>query len=345
MSTQQQDHNNEHKYDALALFSGGLDSILAVKLIQQQNLRVLALHFFSPFFGKPHKIQEWEKEYGFEILPIDVGEEFIKIVKNPKHGHGSYLNPCIDCKILMIKKAKELLPLFNAKFIITGEVIGQRPMSQRKDTMNLIKKEAGVEDLLLRPLCAKNLPPTQIEKENIVDRSKLLDLRGRSRKRQLEIAKKFNIKKIPTPAGGCLLTDPEMANRFKKVLANIKDPSVYDFEICKIGRHFWSNKNWLIIGRNHKENLLITKMVREIDIVLKLSQIPGPIGLIRAHKTKTLSPNLIYYASQLIIKYSKAKSMRRAVKIQIATLDVVKEQEVIPELNTLLDKNPWIGPI
>lgn len=343
MSNQQLKHKNEHNYNCLALFSGGLDSILAIKLIQQQNLRVLALHFYSPFFGKPHEVEKWEKEYGFEILPIDVGEEFIEIVKNPKHGYGSHLNPCIDCKIFMIKKAKKLLPLFKAKFIVTGEVIGQRPMSQRKDSMNLIKKEAEVEDVLLRPLCAKNLPQTKAEEENIVDRSKLLDIRGRSRKRQLELAQKFNIKKIPTPAGGCLLTDPEMAHRFKKVLDNRKDPKVNDFELCKLGRHFWANGNWLIIGRNHKENMLLTKLVRQGDLVLKLAEIPGPLGLIRLNKTE-IPPEIVYYASQLIIKYSKAKSMNTAVKIQIVDLDKVNIQNVTPQLDNLLE-NPWIGPI
>lgn len=338
-------NNSNNHYDCLALFSGGLDSILAIKLIQQQNLKVLALHFYSPFFGNPQKRKQWEKEYGIEIFPIDIGEEFIDIVKNPKHGHGSHLNPCIDCKIFMLKKAKEFLPIFNAKFIITGEVIGQRPMSQRRDAMNLIKKESKTEDLILRPLCAKNLPITKIEEQKLVDRSRLLDIQGRSRKRQLQLAKEFNIKNIPTPAGGCLLTDPEMSYRFKKVMDNITNPIPMNFETCKIGRHFWHDKYWLIIGRNHQENIKLTKIVGENDYVFKLSKIPGPVGVVKPFKTKELSEDVIFYTSQLIIKYSKAKKMTTPVKIQIIKLDTIKEFEIVPQIDILLEKNIWFGPI
>lgn len=217
----------------------------------------------------------------------------------------------------MLKKTKELLPLFNAKFIITGEIVGQRPMSQRKDSMNTIIRESDTRDILLRPLCAKNLPPTKIEEQGIVDRSKLLDLMGRSRKRQLELAKKIkNRKKIPTPAGGCLLTDPEMARRYRPILENKTNLLSEDFYLAKVGRQFWSNRFWLVVGRNHSENLKLLKLARESDYVFKLSEIPGPIGIGRSEEV-TWSGELIKSAAQIIIWYSRARELSSAVKLQV----------------------------
>ena len=328
-------------YMALSLFSGGLDSILAAKLIQNQGLNVIGIHFFSPFFGSVEKTSWWEQEYNIDILPIYIGEEYFEIIKNPRYGHGKGLNPCIDCKIYMLKRAKQLMPLFKAKFIVTGEVIGQRPMSQRKDSMNTIIRESNTKDILLRPLSAKNLPPTKIEEQGIVDRSKLLDLQGRSRKKQLELAKKFNIRKIPTPAGGCLLTDPEMARRFKPIIDNKLNLTSEDFLFAKYGRQFWSDKYWLIVGRNHRENLELLKLAKESDFVFKLSNIPGPIGIGRSENSSW--PNeLILSAAKVIISYSKAKESLAPVKIQVCKKAVVDELEILPDRER---PSLWIGPI
>jgi tRNA U34 2-thiouridine synthase MnmA/TrmU len=189
-------------YDALALFSGGLDSLLAVKVLQEQNLRVLGLHYVSPFFGKPHLVEHWRKTYGIEAVPVDIRRAFLDMLKRPAHGYGKHMNPCVDCKILMLAHARTLLPQYGAKFLVSGEVLGQRPMSQRADTLNLIRKGAAVQDLLLRPLSAQKLLPTPMETSGLVDRERLPGIWGRGRTEQLALAARFGITDIPTPAGG-----------------------------------------------------------------------------------------------------------------------------------------------
>ena len=161
-------------FDALSLFSGGLDSILASKLMQSHGHKVLGLHFVSPFFGKPDKVAFWEREYGIPVQVIDVGQEFVDLMAGfPPHGFGKVLNPCVDCKILMLRRAKNLLPVYEASFLISGEVLGQRPMSQRADTLNIIRNDADVRDVLLRPLSAGLLPLTPMEESGLVDRSQI----------------------------------------------------------------------------------------------------------------------------------------------------------------------------
>ncbi|GAB6161496.1 DUF814 domain-containing protein [Desulfothermus naphthae] len=329
------------QYHALALFSGGLDSILAIKLIQQQGLDVLGIHFFSPFFGNLEKVPQWEQEYKIDILPIEVSSEYFEIIKNPKYGRGKALNPCIDCKIYMFKKVKELMPLFNAKFIITGEVVGQRPMSQRQDSMNIIIRESKTNEFLLRPLSAKNLKPTRVEEEGIVDRSKLLDIRGRSRKRQLDLAKQFHIMKIPTPAGGCLLTDPQMAKRFKPIFNNKKSLTSNDFLLVRYGRQFWSDKYWFIVGRNHEDNLKLLKLANESDYIFKLIDIPGPIGIGRSEESKWPT-ELIISAAKLIVWYSKARVKKGPLNIHLHRGSMVEEFQILPD-----NKKPtlWRGPL
>ena len=192
--------NDEYaRYDGLALFSGGLDSILAARLLMEQGKKILCLHFTSPFFGDEKAVPVWEKKYGLEIIAVDIAEEYCRMLcHNPANGFGSALNPCVDCKILMMKKAKTLMAQFGAKFLISGEVIGQRPMSQRRDTLHVIRRDAEVKDILLRPLCAKCMEPTPFELSGEVEREKLLGIYGRGRKEQLALAKTFNITDIPT---------------------------------------------------------------------------------------------------------------------------------------------------
>ncbi len=329
------------KYDALALFSGGLDSILAIKLIQEQGLKVLGIHFFSPFFGKPEKVHEWEKTYDIEILPWDIGKEFIEVVKNPKYGHGKGLNPCIDCKIFMLNQVKRLLSLFSAKFIITGEVMGQRPMSQRKEAMDIILKESGTTHLVVRPLTAKNLSPSQVEIENLVDREKLLGIRGRGRKAQLSLAKKFGIKNIPTPAGGCLLTDPECVQRFSPLLEKIPCAKVEDFHLAKLGRQFWHKNNWLIIGRNHQDNQKLIEVRQRGDLLFKLKDIPGPLGIGRQYSGKW-EENLIKEAAYLITRYSKVRNRKIPVIVSVGDEEGVEEISITPSSYINIR---WEGPI
>ncbi len=331
------------RYHCVALFSGGLDSILACKVIQKQGLNVLGLHFVSPFFGKPEKKDYWRELYGIDVLVVDIGEDFVKLLKNgPKWGLGKGLNPCVDCKILMLKKAKEFLPVIGAEFIITGEVLGQRPMSQRRDTINLIAKEAGVKGLVLRPLSAKLLNVTYPEEKGLVKREELLALKGRGRKPQLELAKEFGLKEIPTPSGGCLLTDLECVKRFWAVLTNLKDPKVEDFELAKVGRQFWINKNWLVIGRNKSDNKKLLSLLSSNDILFKVADIPGPIGLGRQKEGKW-DKSLILEGAMLLVSFCKGLNEGESVKVKVGIEGRV-EEIVVKYEEELKERVRWAAP-
>ncbi|OHB94030.1 MAG: hypothetical protein A2Z58_02365, partial [Planctomycetes bacterium RIFCSPHIGHO2_12_42_15] len=228
---------------ALALLSGGLDSTLAIRVIQQQGIEVIALNFVTVFCRctshgscKLEAVKVSEK-FGIPIKVINTTERFLELVKKPKFGYGKNMNPCIDCRINIFRIAGEYMREIGADFIITGEVLGQRPMSQRKEAMKIIDKEANLTGLVLRPLCAKHMEPTIPEKLGIVDREQLLQIRGRSRKNQIQLADVFQIKDYPCSAGGCLLTDPEFAHRMRD-LVNTCDANVNDVNLLKVGRHF-----------------------------------------------------------------------------------------------------------
>ncbi|MCI6189203.1 MAG: tRNA 4-thiouridine(8) synthase ThiI, partial [Clostridium sp.] len=195
---------------ALAMISGGLDSILAAKIIKDQGIDVIGICFKSYFFNE-NNAKRMTKQIGIKLEVVDFSKEHFEMVKNPKHGLGKNMNPCIDCHAMMMRYAGELLEKLDADFIITGEVLNQRPMSQNKQALNVVKKESGFADKILRPLCALNLEPTEMEKNGLVDRNKLLNISGRSRKVQMELAEKYGIKDYPSPAGGCKLTEPNYA--------------------------------------------------------------------------------------------------------------------------------------
>ena len=267
---------------AVALFSGGLDSILAARLIMEQNLRVRCLHFVTPFFGKPNMLNYWSKIYGLEIEAIDMGPQYVQmLIDRPAHGFGKVMNPCVDCKILMMREAKRRMAELGAQFIISGEVLGQRPMSQRRDTLNIIRRDGEVRNILLRPLCAQHLDPIPVEESGLVERSRLLDFSGRGRKGQLELAQRMGITEIPTPAGGCKLAEKENARRYWPVLTRLANPSVADFELANVGRQGWSESLWLSIGRNEADNLSLQHKCRSDDILLKVLDMPGPLALAR----------------------------------------------------------------
>lgn len=267
-------------YDAVALLSGGLDSILAVKLIQEQGLRVKCLHFVTPFFGKPHKRRHWEGLYGIDIENVDISADFVRmLVERPVYGFGKVLNPCVDCKILMMGKAREMMERYGARFIISGEVLGQRPMSQRQDTLNVIRRDADVRDLLLRPLCAKHLEPTRMELEGLVDRERLLDIRGRGRSEQLELARRYGFAEIPTPGGGCKLAEKENASRYWQVLVHSPQPCAREFKLSNIGRQYWSGGRWMAVGRNRMDNTGLLKVCGDDDLVFRVRTFPGPVAV------------------------------------------------------------------
>lgn len=293
-------------YAGLALFSGGLDSILAMKTVAAQGLRLLGLHFCSPFFGHPDRIPHWREEYGLEIVQIDLHQEFVDLLRSgPRHGYGKALNPCVDCKILMLSAARSLLPSYGARFIVSGEVLSQRPMSQRRDALNLITKQAGVQDILLRPLSALHLAPTPMEKEGLIDRSRLHAIAGRGRKEQLRLARSFGLREIPTPAGGCLLAEKESAKRFWPVLARMEQPDAPDFELCGVGRQYWHGPHWLIVGRNRQDNELLERLARENDLLFKAAHVQGPLALGRRKKTQSWGEAVIREAAAFVAGFSE----------------------------------------
>ncbi len=322
-----------HKtFDALALFSGGLDSILAAKLIQEQGLRVLGLHFVSPFFGKPDKLEEWEKTYGIKLIPVDISREFVNMLgKGSRHGLGKTLNPCIDCKILMLSRAKEMLPDFGAGFIISGEVLGQRPMSQRLDALNIIKRDSEVKNILIRALSARRLPPTDPEKTGLVDREKLGSLSGRGRKEQLKLAAEYGIRSIPTPGGGCLLTEKESAKRYLPLFKHKQCTDPDDFYLANTGRQFWHDDHWLCIGRDQSDNLKLEELARENDYLIKLTSFPGPLGLGRPLNNKRWTPEIIESACELVSRFSpRAREFNGQVGVTVKQGRVSREILVRP---------------
>lgn len=308
-------------YTALALFSGGLDSILAMKTVAAQGVNVLGLHFCSPFFGHPERIVQWRKKYDIDIVQVDLHQEFVALLRSgPRHGYGKALNPCVDCKILMLSAAKALLSSFDARFIVSGEVLSQRPMSQRRDTLSLITKQAGVQDILLRPLSALHLAPTPMENEGLIDRSKLHAIAGRGRKEQLRLAQVFGLREIPTPAGGCLLAEKESAKRFWPVLARMEQPDALDFQLCGMGRQYWHGNHWLIVGRNHQDNELLERMAREDDLLFKAVDVQGPLALGRQKAGQGWKEAVIRQAAAFVAGFSaKYVPLDKTIDVRINT--------------------------
>jgi tRNA U34 2-thiouridine synthase MnmA/TrmU len=299
---------------AIALLSGGLDSTLAAKIVLDLGIELEALNFLTVFCTCTTRgetclaSQKAVSALGIPLKVLNVSEEYLYVVKNPKHGYGSNMNPCIDCRIFMMKKAKAYMEEIGASFIITGEVLGERPMSQRRDSMRLIEKEAGLDGLIVRPLSAKLLPASIPEREGWVDREKLLKIQGRSRKPQIQLADHYGIRDYPCPAGGCLLTDPGFAKRMKDLLLYFPDFSLNDVHLLKVGRHFrLSPKLKLVVGRKEEENQKIQTFSEEGDILLRLFRFPGPLSLLRGEGGE----QEIEKAAAITARYSKAKAMKK----------------------------------
>lgn len=285
---------------AIGLLSGGLDSILATRLLQDQGIEILAICFKTPFFGF-QKAQRAAIRLKVSLRVIDISKEHLQLVQNPRYGYGRNMNPCIDCHILMLKRAGYLLERENFDFIFTGEVLGQRPMSQNKQVLQLVARNSGCEGLILRPLSAKLLPETRAEKEGRVDRGRLLDIQGRSRKSQFELAKRYGIADFPDPAGGCLLTDPAFSRRLKDLLAHQGEVQIRDIELLRVGRHFRLDESTkAIIGRRQEENERLLELVHEGDVVVKVTGYPGPIELIPRGFTEAS----VEIAASLCVRYS-----------------------------------------
>ncbi|HRY52270.1 MAG TPA: tRNA 4-thiouridine(8) synthase ThiI [Candidatus Portnoybacteria bacterium] len=294
----------QKKVKALVLLSGGLDSILAVKLLLEQGAEVEAVNFRTNFCG-PSKALLASKMLGVKLREVNIRQDFLPVLKNPKHGYGTALNPCIDCHALMLKKAGEIMRAEGFDLVATGEVFGQRPMSQHKQALDIVEKDASLKGYLLRPLSAKLLEPTIAEQEGLIDRNKLLAISGRSRKEQMALAKEYGIKEYPSPAGGCALTQKDFAGRLKELMANKPDFSPEDIDLVPIGRHKWGNGAQIILGRNQEENNILENAAKTGDILIFPDGFVGPTALVRGEEAE------IARAQELILDFSpKAKDLK-----------------------------------
>ncbi len=318
---------------ALALLSGGLDSMLAVKLILKQGIDVEAVNFVTPFcLCDRCSVDKFSKDLKIKVHKVFLGQEFLDIVANPPHGYGSQMNPCIDCRILMFKKAKEIAEKIEADFLVTGEVLDERPFSQRRKAMLLIEKEAGLEGKILRPLSARLLPETEAEKAGLVDRSKLLAIRGRRRLPQMKMAEKLGLKEYPNPSGGCLLTDPEFARRVRDHLKNEGNLTLTDVALLKTGRHFRVGRAKIIVGRNKNENERLSILAETHGIpYLKVADYKGPITLCIGEKDR----GILEKAAAITARYSDAPrdipvkvKLKNGEREEIITVRAVRDSEL-----------------
>ena len=288
---------------ALAVFSGGLDSMLAAELIRAQDIEVLGLFFETPFFGSARPLES-AAAIDLPLKVIDITGIHLHMVKNPRHGYGSHMNPCIDCHALMLAEAGKRLEQEGARFLITGEVLGQRPMSQNRGALNVVARESGFAGLILRPLSARLLAPTIPEQMGWVRREELMGFSGRSRKPQMKLAEVFGIRDYPSPAGGCLLTDVTFSRRLKDLFSSQSTLEVRELELLKIGRHFRMAPGIkVVVGRNQKENEAICRLAKEGELLLSTVTVPGPTVLVLGD----LTPDLEELLASLTVSYSDAR--------------------------------------
>lgn len=292
---------------ALVLLSGGLDSTLAAELLRRCGVEVAAISFVTPFFGSGNAVKA-SRELGLKLDVVDITSRHLEVLKSPRFGYGKNMNPCIDCHMLMIRTALERMEDLGADFLATGEVLGERPKSQNRQALEQVARFSGAGDLLLRPLSAKLLPPTRPEREGWVDRGRLLDIRGRSRKRQMELAEAWGITGYPSPAGGCLLTDPGFSRRLGELLKKVPDFDGEDAELIKVGRLFWAGDTLIVLGRRHEENERLERIALASDLLLKEKGRPGPTALLRVYpRGSSPGGEEIKEAARLLGIYGKGK--------------------------------------
>lgn len=291
---------------ALGMLSGGLDSTLAVKLILEQGIDVAAINFVTPFClcrKGGCGASEAAKTFNIPLKMVSAGTEYLRMVRNPKFGYGKNLNPCVDCRIFLLKKAKRYARQIGAKFIFTGEVLGQRPMSQHRGALDLIEREAGLQGKIVRPLSGLLLPATEAEQKGFVEKSALRDISGRSRKRQIAMTKEFNIVNYPCAAGGCLLTDREFARKLRDLFQHKKRISIKEVNLLKVGRHFRFGNNKIIVGRNEAENGVLLRTKKKSDYYFEVPNCGSPTTILQGPKTR----EAIEKAASLTASYSDKK--------------------------------------
>jgi tRNA-uridine 2-sulfurtransferase len=328
MSQQDVEKPNGTKPKAIALLSGGLDSSLAVRMMLEQGVEVEAVAIKTPFCdfdcgkGCGHRVKEVADELGIKLKTVYFGEEYIRMLKRPKHGYGSGMNPCIDCRGMMYNAAKEHMEKTGADFVITGEVLFQRPMSQNNRALHIIENDAGMEGKVLRPLSAKHLPPTDAEKSGLIKRENMGDIKGRSRRGQLAMAKHYGIAEPPNAAGGCLLTDPAFSKRVEDIMDHCRDiPTLNDIELLKVGRHFRLTPDAkFVVGRNKEENEVIKALVVEGDVIFEARDHVGPTCILRGKHDDAL----IAKCAGIALRYSDAPKDAES-KVRIAVNESVIE--------------------
>jgi tRNA U34 2-thiouridine synthase MnmA/TrmU len=290
----------------IGLFSGGLDSILAVKVLQEQGIGIIGVTFTTPFFGVG-RASEAARELSMDHRILDITTEHLEMVRHPKNGYGRNMNPCIDCHAMMFRKAGELMEREGADFLFSGEVLGERPMSQNRGSLVRVARESGYEPVILRPLSARLLPETLPEREGKVDGERLLDLRGRGRKRQMELAAFYGIQDYPAPAGGCLLTDPIFSRRLRDLFQHSDSVTVQDLELLKVGRHLRLDDGFkMVVGRNQSENKRLGELCAPDDLLLDVKEHPSPLALIQGGAPEPL----ILLATAIVLRYSDAPQDR-----------------------------------
>ncbi len=291
----------------IGLFSGGLDSLLSIVLLLEQGLKVEAMHAILPVHrpGLRAWVEQAMARLGVPLYLITLEEEFFEILRHPRHGYGSGMNPCLDCHILLLRRAAERMQEVGASFVFTGEVLGERPMSQHLAALQLVERESGLQGRLLRPLSARLLPPTIVEEEGLVDRSRLLDIRGRTRRVQLELARRYGLSDFPTPAGGCMLTDPGLSRRVRDLLHYRPQFSRSDFDLLRVGRHFrLSPEVKVISGRNQDENARLLELAEESDLFFEVKGVGSPVTLLRGPANE----EAVRLAAAITARYSDART-------------------------------------
>lgn len=323
------------KRKAIALLSGGLDSTLAVKMMLDMGIDVEALNFTSPFCtctgknsGCKSEAVRVAQEFNIPIKVVHKGLDYLEIVRNPLHGYGKGVNPCVDCRIYLLRKAKEYMQESGADFIITGEVLGQRPMSQRRDSLRVIERESGLEGLLLRPLSAQHFEPTIPEREGWVDREKLLAIKGRSRKDLFQLADELDVKNYPCPAGGCLLTELSFVPKVQDLFEHTVELNLRDFRMLKIGRHFRiGEQTKLIVGRDENDNKLLEAAVRSDETSLFWLDGNTPHGVIVGRQDQVC----LDLACRIMLRYTRAEAGT------VCRISVVRngEETILPVSNDI----------
>ncbi len=313
------------KIKALALLSGGLDSVLAIKLILKQGIDVVALNFTSSFGRYDSTNQDCSpvvkaiaSQLGVELKAVYLGQDYLDMIKNPKYGYGKNVNPCIDCRIFKFKKAKKIMQDQQANFIITGEVLGQRPMSQHRKALEAIEKESNLEGLILRPLSAKLFSETIAEAKGWVDREKLFDISGRTRRPQMNLAQYFGIKNYLYPSGGCLLTESAFSKRVKDAIKH-NEFTIETIEFFKTGRYFRINTSFkLFVGRDEKENDRLVSMAKNGDFIFETTLLPGPAAVGKGYADKSVKK----ICCSIIAWYTSKEK-----EVEVKVRDTSKEDE------------------